>query len=179
MHTDCDDKGACRPRTVVVGVDGSLCSLDALRRAVDEAEALDANVDVVLAYRPPVTADDVQSLVRRYEHTFGPGLVLPSPTHDGLTEDTARSRLQRWVQQAFPTERPKVLLRLIVRAGSPSEILLEASRAADLLVVGVSGDSARSVEAIGSTARYCTTHCRCPVLVVRRDADGDPGSGTG
>ena len=42
-----------------------MCSLDALRRAVDEAVAINAHVDVVLAYRPPVTTADVQSWVRR------------------------------------------------------------------------------------------------------------------
>ena len=146
-----------------------MCSLDALRRAVDEAVAINAHVDVVLAYRPPVTTADVQSWVRRYEHTFGPGLVLPAPTRNGLTEDMARLRLQHWVQQAFPTGRPNVPLQLIVREGSPSQILLESARAATLLVIGASGGDARSVDRIGSTARYCTTHCPCPVLVVRHD----------
>ena len=52
----------------------------------------------------------------------------------------------------------------------PAPVLVEASKGADLLVVGSRGHGEFVGMLIGSVSEYCVTNAHCPVLVHR-----DPG----
>ncbi len=61
----------------------------------------------------------------------------------------------------------------VIEREHPSRLIFETakSRAADLIVLGARGHSAAYRVMLGSTADYLVNHAKCPVLVVRRQAE--------
>jgi len=57
-----------------------------------------------------------------------------------------------------------------VVSGHPSNVLVEASKDADLLVVGSRGHGRVRGMVLGSVSNHCTHHAHCPVVVVRSPA---------
>jgi len=51
--------------------------------------------------------------------------------------------------------------------GHPAPVLVEASKGAELLVVGSRGHGEFVGMLIGSVSEYCAAHALCPVLVHR------------
>ena len=54
--------------------------------------------------------------------------------------------------------------RQVVR-GHPANVLVEASRGADLLVVGSRGHGTVVGMLLGSVSHHCVLHAECPVVV--------------
>jgi nucleotide-binding universal stress UspA family protein len=52
-------------------------------------------------------------------------------------------------------------------SGHPAPVLVEASKGADLLVVGSRGHGEFVGMLVGSVSEYCVTNAHCPVLVHR------------
>jgi nucleotide-binding universal stress UspA family protein len=134
---------------IVVGVDGSVSSRQALAWAAQEARLRGARLEVVYCtfYRP--------ELLQSYE---------------GIAADE-QGILDRAVASARATE-PTVDV-VGCRAGPPpAKALVEASEGADLLVVGVRGLGGFQGLIMGSVSQQCAHHARCPVAIVRRKATG-------
>jgi nucleotide-binding universal stress UspA family protein len=53
--------------------------------------------------------------------------------------------------------------------GNPSEVLIEASREATMLVVGSRGGGGFKGLLMGSVSTQCVHYSHCPVLVVREE----------
>jgi len=51
--------------------------------------------------------------------------------------------------------------------GHPAPVLVEASKGADLLVIGCRGHGEFAGMLIGSVSEFCATNAHCPVLVHR------------
>ncbi|MFB7476986.1 universal stress protein [Kitasatospora sp. NPDC056184] len=138
---------------IVVGVDGSEPSKRALRWAVRQAELTGAAVEAVIAWEYP---------------TFhgARGWFPPGSTDEAELEGKARREAAKAVQEAVGP-RPPAEVRVATRHGSPSGALIDASRGADLLVVGSRGLGGFSGMLLGSVAQHCTRHAACPVLVFR------------
>lgn len=51
--------------------------------------------------------------------------------------------------------------------GHPAQVLIEATRDADLLVVGSHGHGAFAGMLLGSVSQHRVQHAHCPVVVVR------------
>jgi nucleotide-binding universal stress UspA family protein len=64
---------------------------------------------------------------------------------------------------------------VVVAAGSPAGVLVDASDGAALLVVGSRGRGPVRSTVLGSVALHCVTHARCPVVVVHPRGDARPG----
>lgn len=103
-------------RTIVVGVDGSSSSMDALR---------------VAASLVPL-AGDVINAVAVWQWPLVIGLYSP-PNQD--YEHLASTALDRAVVGAFPFGTPSTVVRTVTR-GLPPEALLKESEGASLLIVG-------------------------------------------
>lgn len=153
-----DDRSDDRVPHVVVGVDGSAGSREALAYALVTAARRGADVEVVSAYPlplpwaggAPVAVPDPTALRRRLEQTVR-GVV------DDVRADPA-------VVAATGGRPPDVVL--FVSEGPAAPVLLERSRDADLLVVGSRGRGAVRSVLLGSVALHCATGASCPVLVV-------------
>ena len=137
---------------IVVGVDGSAPSIDALEWAARQAELTGATLDAITAW------------------AFGEeptpfGIVPPVlPEGDPLTE--ARSKLDQLVAAACGRHKP-VAVRADVVRGHAAEVLLQEAQDADLLVVGSRGRGAIVEMLLGSVSEHCVRHAACPVVIVR------------
>jgi len=139
-------------KRVLVGVDGSDGAREALNWAIVEAKGLDAVLVLFHAWMPPIAV--------------APGYVGPWPDLAKVSEEILADA-QRLVVEVAPDV---VVVRQSVEQ-APAPALVDASKEADLLVVGSRGLGGFKELLLGSVSHFCVTHAHCPVLVVRRRAD--------
>jgi len=135
---------------IVVGVDGSRPSQQALRWGAHLAAIFGAGLDAVTAWDFPAAA--------------GWGPVPPDwdPAQD------MRQTLDDTVHAVFGGQ-PPAGLRLLVREGGAAKVLLDASRGAIMLVVGSRGHGGFAGLLLGSVSANVAEHASCPVLVIHGD----------
>jgi nucleotide-binding universal stress UspA family protein len=137
------------PYRVVVGVDGSEEAVAALAWAVEEARLRGGEVLAVTAWDfPAMTAGGM----------------------DGITTDAAAyTRAAEHVLDValHGAESSGVEAHRLVTRGHPSEVLLQAARDADLLVVGSRGHGGFAGLLLGSVSAQVVHHSPCTVVVVR------------
>ncbi|MET3922228.1 universal stress protein [Arthrobacter sp. UYEF20] len=134
-------------KTIVVGVDGSDASIAALRYAQNLAGPLSASVIALACWDIPAVYD---------------GYVAMGIDHFDVR---AGEILQEAVEKALGAEIPANLDTRLVQ-GHPRHILIEASRDADLLIVGRRGHGGFGGLLLGSVSSALVAHAHCPVLVV-------------
>lgn len=142
---------------IVVGVDGSAGSKEALLWAASEAELTGASLEVVMAWEMPFTS-------------YGRVIQVPGEL-DYAAE--VENRLHKIVHEVLGgsydsepgAQSPK--LKTAALEGRPAAVLLDAARGADMLVVGSSGHGALVGMLRGSVSEHCIGHASCPVVVVR------------
>lgn len=138
-------------RLVVVGIDGSLESLAALRWALKEAVLMDAVVDVVHCYLPQTLTEF--SVGKPHELHTGSAIMLENEVSAALGE-----------MPEAPSE-----VRRSSMVGSPAKVLLEKAGGASLLVLGVHGRTALRDLILGRVGQACLRHAPCPVVIVGLD----------
>ena len=131
---------------IVVGVDGSEGSKDALRWAARQAQLTGASLRVIASWRWP-----------SYVTRVPPGADPAGDTERTLSETVAPVR----------TEFPDLDISEHVVQGPAGPSLLTHSENATLLVVGARGRAAFPGMLLGSVAEYCVRNGPCPVVVVR------------
>lgn len=137
-----------RPR-IVVGVDGSEGSKDALRWAARQAGLTGAAIEAVTGWEYPAFC----------------GWAPACPDDAGLGQ-IAEQTLAQTLDKVLGPDRPARLLTRVV-ARHPAQALVEASKDAELLVVGSRGYGGFADALLGSVSTYCVHHARCPVTVIR------------
>jgi nucleotide-binding universal stress UspA family protein len=137
-------------RRIVVGVDGSRHSVEALRWGAYQASALGARLEAVTAWE--------------YPPSFGWAAV---PSGWDPVKDMEKV-LQDAVREAFGDQLPSGL-DLQVREGGAARVLIEASRAATMLVVGSRGHGGFAGMLLGSVSANVAEHSSCPVLIIHGD----------
>ena len=155
-------------RRIVVGVHGSLGSLQALRHAAGEARERAVPLVPVIVWVPPGG-----DLAERGN---------PSPWLRKIWTDAARQRLHAAFEAGlggFPAD-----VRIdpcIIARGETGPVLVDiASEPGDLLVIGTGRRSPISRALRKSVGRYCLAHAKCPVIAVPPSALMDElGSGRG
>ena len=68
---------------------------------------------------------------------------------------------------------PGVKTKAVTHEGAPAKVLVEASKGADLLVVGSRGLGGFGGLVLGSVGRSCALHAHCPIAIVRPSASDD------
>lgn len=133
--------------TIVVGVDGSEASVEALRQAEKLATAMGAQVDATACWEYPLNyAGYVASGIDRFQ-------------------EGAAAVLNNSVEKAFGPEKPaNVTTRLLQGPIRPT--LIDASKDAAMLVVGRRGHGGFGGLLLGSVSSACIAYAKCPVLVV-------------
>ena len=140
-----------RPK-IVAGIDGSPSSFAALEWAARQADLTGSALVVVGAWHLPGTYAAA-----------------------GITDDyDPAADMQRMLDHSLHAiqHRHRTLLATgQVIEGSSGPALVDASRDADLLVVGSRGHGEFMDILLGSVGMHCVTHAHCPVLVYRSDRD--------
>jgi nucleotide-binding universal stress UspA family protein len=145
--------------SIVVGVDGSDASHDALRWAAEEAKLRSAALVALHAWSF-VPAQPIGD----------PGmLAVPAGDLAGqlnAENDAARIGLDQAVDDALGAGSDVELERRLVE-GDAGEALVAASKEAVLVVVGSHGRSGFKAALLGSVSRHVVDHAACPVVVVK------------
>ena len=148
-------------RKIIVGIDGSESSHEALMWALVEAGLRDTPCVALHAY-------DVES---RAEDSFVPSVEM------GRATETARAMLAEALKRVPVELREGAIVEERTDFAPAASALIAASRDALMLVVGSRGRSELKSVVLGSVSESCVHHAHCPVLVVRhqqgRLADGD------
>jgi nucleotide-binding universal stress UspA family protein len=134
---------------IVVGVDGSEGSRQALEWAAGQAGLLGAELRVVSSWRWP-----------NYLTRIPPGADLQEETEQTVRDLVAPVRAAH----------ASLTITEVVVQGPAGPALLSKAEDATLLVVGAQGRAAFPGMLLGSVAEYCVRHGPCPVVVVRARA---------
>ncbi|MET9346359.1 universal stress protein [Streptomyces termitum] len=140
------------PPTLVVGVDGSEQSRQAVAFAVREANLREARLRAVWVWPRPVLAHE--------------------DTEAGLAE---RRRLLAESVAGWAERYPDTAVDQDVVRGHPVERLALAARESLALVVGRTGRGGYTGMRLGSTVHGLLRHADCPVVTVPSGATGDGG----
>jgi nucleotide-binding universal stress UspA family protein len=138
-----------RTPLIVVGIDGSPASTNALEFAIEEAQLRKAELHILYAY-PVIERPVSGSTGKDY--------------YDQVEAD-AKEFIQRIMNSAPSTE--GITAQWLGVPGNPAEVLIEASSDATILVVGSRGVGGFMGLLMGSVSEQCVHHSHCPVLVVR------------
>ncbi|MGY0007128.1 universal stress protein [Micromonospora sp. I033] len=133
---------------VVVGVDGSPSSVQALGFAVERAAQRDVPVRALRVWEPP-------------GERWAPSGFDPEEAN-AAERAAAEADLAPW-RKSFPG----VPVEVVASPGNPAALLVEASREAQLVVVGSRGRGGLRGMLLGSVSQQLIQHSACPVAVVR------------
>lgn len=140
-------------RRVIVGVDGSLGSLQALRVAAGHARAFGAVLVPVLAWTPP--------------HPDLPSHRFPAPSLVKQWRRNAEQRLRTAFDDGLGGIPDDLDVSALVLHGLAGYLLVAvADQDEDLLVVGTGRRGVFHRVIRGSVSRQCMAAARCPVIVV-------------
>jgi nucleotide-binding universal stress UspA family protein len=142
---------------IVVGVDGSEGSKNALRWAARLAAATGARIDAVTAW-------ELTSLYGWSALSAVPALYSPQPEIEKSLNET--------VDEVFGANRP-IDMRVRAFEGPAVKTLLAVSKGAVMLVVGSRGRGGFAGLLLGSVSAKVAEHASCPVLVVHGSGPGE------
>ncbi|MGY6499300.1 MAG: universal stress protein [Acidimicrobiales bacterium] len=144
--------------SIVVGVDGSDGSRQALRWAIEEAALRQVPLQAVATWQMPT-----------YAYT---GVAVLPPMEE-LGEATREVLAEAVAQETASLSGPsaQVQIEQVVVEGPAAGALIERSRHADLLVVGSRGYGGFRGLLLGSVSHQCASHAECPVVVVPAHVD--------
>jgi|HubBroStandDraft_1064217.scaffolds.fasta_scaffold199097_2 nucleotide-binding universal stress UspA family protein len=146
--SDAQDSDVSRPN-IVVGIDGSDASLDALDWAGRQAYLTGSRLEIIMTWEWPNTSGWGAYLPGDYNPSEGmPGLLAKAADELRAKHDDI-----------------EIMSRVV--EGHPASVLVDATKGADLLVVGSRGHGEFVGMLISSVSEYCVTHAHCPVLVHR------------
>jgi len=139
---------------ITVGIDGSDHSVRALEWAANEAAVRHAPLTVLTVHLVPQSG------------WTGNPIIVPQDAEEVEKERQAAEEMTLKVTSQLGEARPA---SVTVRAvnGFPVPMLIEASREADLMVVGSRGAGGFAKLIAGSVSSQVVHHAHCPVVVVR------------
>lgn len=137
---------------VVVGIDGSPASEEAVAAAFEEASWRNAPLVAVHTW-------DDAFLATVFEETHWP---LDQSAIDEREREVLGERLAGW-QEKYPD----VAVERVVTRGRPASALLDLADGAQLIVVGSRGRGGFAGMLLGSTSQAVMSYALCPVLVAR------------
>jgi nucleotide-binding universal stress UspA family protein len=141
---------------IVVGVDGSDASRAALAWALAEARLRGSAVRAVHAWQIPAMGSGE-----------APWAMIPPGSYVDVAADdiekAAHEALDREIDDANAVG---VTVERYVEEGPPADVIVEASKDAELIVVGTRGRGAIATLVLGSTSQHVIHHAERPVVVV-------------
>jgi nucleotide-binding universal stress UspA family protein len=138
---------------IVVGVDGSHHSTRALEWALKEAALEHAPLTVLTVHTVPASP-----------WTGNPVLMGGDPEDQEKMLQAAEELTRKVTNQLGGSVPDSITVRAIT--GFPSQALIDASRDADLVVLGSRGAGGFAKLMVGSVTNQVVEHAHCPVVVV-------------
>ncbi|MFH8342331.1 universal stress protein [Streptomyces sp. AM6-12] len=143
------DQDVSRPR-IVVGVDGSPSSFEAVRWAVRYAALVGGVAEAVAAWEVPL---------------YG----WSAPAVDMyMDEEATLEQMTRELTEVLGAD-AAAEVRTRMAHGNPADILLRAAEGAEVLVVGSRGRGGFARALLGSVSQRVAAHAPCPVVIVRSE----------
>lgn len=142
--------------SVVVGVDGSAASTGAVAYAANTAATRGIPLVLVTTYTMPAAM-------------FAEGMIPPRPVYDELEKEC-----QPIIEQARASAlkvAPNIEVSHAIVEGNPSQVLIDYTRKAKLIVLGSRGLGGIRGMVLGSVSASVASHAFCPVVVTREDTD--------
>ena len=140
-------------RRIVVGVDGSVESVAALRWACREASLRGAEVHAV-------------HVREEQRHSFASYAVPALSTEDDVSID-----IDDLVKSVQADHAPGVEVRAEEVEGLAARVLLDRCAGADMLILGTSNDVPGELRSAGPVIRACLRRATCPVVVISAAQD--------
>jgi nucleotide-binding universal stress UspA family protein len=137
------------PARIVIGIDGSDASMEALDWAGRQAHMTHSTLEMIMTWDWPLSNGWAMYFPEGYDPSEGMPEILSRAADD------------------LRTKYPDIEVSFEVVQGHPAPLLVEASKGADLLVVGSRGHGEFVGMLIGSVSEYCATNAHCPVLIHR------------
>jgi nucleotide-binding universal stress UspA family protein len=139
---------------ITVGIDGSDHSVRVLEWAVNEAAVQHARLTVLTVHLVPQSG------------WTGNPITVPQDSEELEKERVAAEEMTLKATSQLGVAQPaSVTVRAVI--GFPAQALIEASREADLLVIGSRGGGGFARLVMGSVSSQVVQHAHCPVVVVR------------
>ena len=134
---------------IVVGIDGSPSSEAALNWALRQADLTGSTIEAVTTWEWPTAG----------------GMGMATPT--GFDPQADATKVHSDAIAAAEPGHDDVTIESSIVSGPAEQALVEASRGADLLVVGSRGHNELVSVLLGSVSEHCVSHAHSPVVVVR------------
>ncbi|AKK07266.1 universal stress protein UspA-like protein [Corynebacterium mustelae] len=141
---------------VVVAVDGSDASKNAVRWAANTAAKRGVPLRIAASYTMP-------------QFLYAEGMVPPQELFDELKNETEHT-IEEARQIALEVA-PDLKIAYTIAEGTPIDMLLEMSKTVTMIVMGSRGLGGLSGMVMGSVSAAVVSHAKCPVVVVREDND--------
>ena len=138
--------------TILVGIDGSDASLDAVRWAITEARRRGDRVEVLHCWHIPYYGDITGMM------------PVPGQMLEEAAQTVVADTLTAVAADAAGAPAVEISGRSV--QGSAAQTLIEASHGVDLVVVGRRGHGGFVGLLMGSVATQVAGHAACPVVVV-------------
>lgn len=139
---------------VVVAVDGSEASNNAIRWAANTANKRGVPLRLAASYTMP-------------QFLYAEGMVPPQELFDELQTETMETvEAARTIAHEVA---PDIKIGYTIAEGSPIDMLLEMSSDVTMIVMGSRGLGGLSGMVMGSVSAAVVSHAKCPVVVVRED----------
>jgi nucleotide-binding universal stress UspA family protein len=142
LSSSADD--AVRDR-IVVGYDGSSAATAAARYAVHLAPLMNADLHLVVAWKPPIS-------------------IGGFPLSGWSQENSAQQSAGSMGRKLFEGEPPDWYSAGAIE-GDAARVLMEDSASSSMLIVGSRGHGGLSGLILGSVSAECAAHASCPVLI--------------
>ncbi len=138
-------------RKIVVGVDSSSASLQAVTWAANEAKLRDSSIEIIHAWSMPFVVE--------------PMVMMPMAFPMEILVEDANKIVDAAIATVTGID-PKIQVVGRIARGSAPEHLITAGKSADLLVVGSRGHGGFVGLLLGSVAQQVANHAPCPVVNV-------------
>jgi nucleotide-binding universal stress UspA family protein len=138
---------------VVVGIDNSAGSAEALRWALAYAQLTGATIEAVTAWQVPPM----------YVYAYG---WTPTGIDNADIIRYAEKTLAETVAQVRDGQDHPAPVTTQVMEGPAAQVLLEAGTGAELMVLGSRGHGAFAGMLLGSVSQHCVQHATCPTVVI-------------
>ncbi len=141
---------------ILIAIDGSSCSMNALEKGIELAKALSANVMLL-------SVVDMTTMI----DTAGVGAVMDTNA-EKIFQEEAQKLLKRAMKKY-----PYAKMTPITEEGIPKEAInpIAEKHHADLIVMGTHGRTGLEHFFMGSVAEQVIRHAKIPVMVVNSSED--------